>query len=448
MKRCSVLFGLALLLWPLVVAADYHVDTLTINRWNMPIANYGPFGQGATWRNTSHQYFCGCGLWLGAIQGNDTLVSVSYNPNSGHSELSPGDSSGGPGDTLAKVYIYPHRWPPPAWRFPRAPQTVRSDQDAWTCFNDFDSSSHVQPGRPLDVQVYLTAYAWADELAWDFIFLKYEIENQSEDTLREFYTGITLDPDIGYHLDDMYGAFYHRWFSRTSGDSIYIDHLAYAYDNDNQEPGWDTVGVVGIEMILTPENQGIAAMKKFTIENDPVTDPEQYLVLAGYNCSTRVYEPIDTIDIAPADKRFLVSTGPFSLAPAQTESLVVVILASPYWPDSLPLALAALVAESLYFNRVPAIAEGQQPGPPATTAFCAFPNPFKSSVRLLLPYFQEPIDRIGIYNTAGRLVRTVPISRTTATCCWNGRNSDGEPAPPGVYLARAGRKYLKMVKQE
>jgi hypothetical protein len=346
------------------VSADPDAGYVDANRWWMPLSNFGPFAFAplpswkCTWRNRSHCYFFGCGPWVGAVAEGDTLVSMGYNANNPTIlEMGPGDSLGGAEDSLVLVYVHPRRWPPPADRFPMAPQTRRADQDAWVSFNDFQyPSCHVPPGRPIGVQLYQSVYAWADEQAQDIMFFRYVVENQTEDSLR-LYAGVVCDPDIGEFDDDMYGGFYRRWFRRGPNDSLYVDHLAYAYDADNSEPGWDTVGVVGLVFIRTPRDLGVAAMKKFSVENDPVTDVKQYLIMAGYDCSTRVYCPIDTVDEAEGDKRFLISTGPFDLAPRQSDSFVVALVASALWPDSLALASAAWTAESLYFNRVSGVAE-------------------------------------------------------------------------------------------
>lgn len=442
MNRPTCIVTLVLSLLSSLLWAQVHVDTMTVNRWRFPLSDYGPFGMNASWRVPSHQYLYGCGPWFGAVIGNDTFVSIGYNPNSGATELRTGDSRG---DSLSQLYMWPDRWPPPQARFPHAPQVRRSDQDAWCCFNDFDSAGHVPPGRALPLQVYLTAYAWRGPRAQDMVILQYEFECPHESTLSTFcYAGVALDPDIGDATDDKYGVIYHRWLHRSPTDSFYVNHVAYAYDNNNSEPGWDSVGYVGVALIKTPRNLGATTIKKFTIDIDPVTDPQQYLTMAGYDYRTGVYNPIDSVDIVAADKRLLVATGPFTLGyPGQSiETLVVVIGASTSWPDLAGIGETSIIGDSLYRYGVPGgIAETKLT--PPSVAMTAWPNPFGSMVRFT-PSDPDATGVVEIRDVGGRLVRSMMADRR---CLWRGDDSHGRQVAPGVYFVSFGDERLKVVRR-
>jgi hypothetical protein len=75
---------------------------------------------------------------------------------------------------------------------------------------------------------------------------------------------------------------------------------------------------------------GMTAFKRFTIDIDPVTDPTQYMTMAGYDYRTGVLSPFDSVDLQAADKRFIQCSGPFDLAPGQTEKLVVAAMCAPF----------------------------------------------------------------------------------------------------------------------
>jgi hypothetical protein len=435
MKATTIVAGLLFV----TAAGLAHVDTLDINRWRFPLNSYGPFGEGAAWRMPAHEYLFGCGLWFGTIAGSDTLTSMAYNPNSGASEFSAGDSLG---DSLALVYITPDRWPPPAGRFPRAPQATRADQDAWTLYHDFNPAGHVAPGRPLGLQVWMSAYAFAPGPAADFVFLRFEFENQSDAALERCYVGAVFDPDIGGYADDMYGAFYQRWLHR-GGDSTWVDHVAYAWDNNGAEPGWDSVGAVAAFLITTPGAQGPSAMKRFTVEFDPVTDPAQYLTLAGYDYRTGEHAPFDTTDGQPADKRFLLATGPFELAPGASESLVVAIIGHLPWPDSFGLARAVAQADSVYRFGTAAVAEERGR---TVSALSARPSPFAASVRLDAGPALAGVLACELRDVAGRRVRT--LARVPGGAwSWDGRDATGRPVAAGVYYAIAGGTRVKLVRR-
>lgn len=436
MKK-SLVLAAGLLLATALPGLD--TGTLDVNRWTMPVTDWGPFGQDATWRRPGQSYLYGCGPWFGAVNGSDTLVSFGYNTNSGASELLPGDSLG---DSLVLVYVSPDTWPPPLERFPRAPQVLRADQQAWTCYNDYDSSSHIPPGRPLEIQFWLTGYAFACEPAQDFIFLRWEFENQSADTLRECYFGAAFDPDVGPAGTNHYGGFYQRWV-HNGPDSAWVDHVAWVCDDDGNVPGWDSAGAVAAFFVLTPGQQGPSAMKRFTLENDPVTDVAQYLTLAGYNCSTRVYEPFDTADVSPADKRFLLGTGPFDLAPGQGDSAVLAIIGHLPWLDSFGLAEAVGRADSTYQNGTPGIAEER---PQSLAGLRAIPQPFGRRVRIAAGPALARETVLELRDVAGRRVRS--LGRATGDAwTWDGTDDAGRLVPAGVYCAIAGEYRLKLVRR-
>jgi hypothetical protein len=134
--------------------AIYDIDTVLANRWGVVLKNTGIFGCPGWWRAQPHGYLFGCGLWFGARDGADTLVTAGYCTNSGASEFTPGDSVGGANDPDARIYRWPLCWPPPQSRFPNAPQVPRSHGDVWTLYNDLDPAQHTAPGRPLGLQVW------------------------------------------------------------------------------------------------------------------------------------------------------------------------------------------------------------------------------------------------------------------------------------------------------
>lgn len=122
-----------------------------------------------------------------------------------------------------------------------------------------------------------------------------------------------------------------------------------------------------------------------------------------------------------------------------------------------PTLVAAAIAAAL--AAVPV--EAQQAAPGITLLYQNFPNPFPTGTSpttcLWFDLHVESAVTLGIYDLRGRLVRTIvpspvvgsvlPAGRygrqtagTNAGCdpafAWDGRGSDGNRVPPGVYLAR------------
>jgi hypothetical protein len=341
-------FLLALLL-PALTLAIYDMKWFDLNHWKAPFYNDGRWGiditigqgqAGGSWPYPLHNcYVFGAGPWVGAITPSaETLCTFFYNPNSGGTEADPTLCRywrDGYGDSLDRIYKYPGDWPPPASRFPMAPQDHRSDMDMWSCFGDSDPANHISPGHPLGIDVYLTVYGFADSLAQDFFFLKYELANSSGDSIRQAYFGMMLDPDIGDGTDDGAGLILDRLY-QVDQDTIRVRNVGFAYDYDNVETHsavWDsgTPGTVAIMLLQAPQHLGLAAFKRFTIDIDPLTDAAQYLTLAGFNYRTGAYEPYDSAqDYSPADVRMLLATGPLNLAPDSFLTFWYAVIGSPF----------------------------------------------------------------------------------------------------------------------
>jgi choice-of-anchor B domain-containing protein len=85
------------------------------------------------------------------------------------------------------------------------------------------------------------------------------------------------------------------------------------------------------------------------------------------------------------------------------------------------------------------IEDSGAPPPAHGTPLTAAPNPFRSSVTVRLDLAEPGATRLGIYDVAGRLVRTLADGALPAgdpTLVWDGRNAAGTPVASGVYLLR------------
>ncbi len=344
----------------------YDMKWMNINKWLCPFYNDGRYAldvtigtgeAGASWpQPMSNKYIFGAGLWFGSIKprddgGEDTLVSFGYNPNSGGTEMTPTDAAHveeGAGSPDDRVYVFPGDWPPPQERFGTdtapdgsylVPQEAFSLQDMWCTYCDLGEDNHIAPGYPQEVEVFQTVYAWNYPTNQDIFFIIYQVRNAGDDMLKGCYMGALMDPDIGVHDDDMVGLLLN---TLVPGEPDTVKNVGYAGDVDNTEvPNsrgqWEdgTPGVVAykfLESPLAPNGQqlGMTAFKKFTIDIDPVTDPAQYLTMAGYDYRTGVKTPYDSVDVAEADKRFVQCSGPFDLPPGRVEKLIVATIAAPF----------------------------------------------------------------------------------------------------------------------
>jgi len=344
----------------------YDMKWLNINKWKCPFYNDGRYGiditvgsgqAGGSWPQPFHNcYIFGAGLWFGSLKPRtddptkvDTLVTFGYNPNSGGTEMSPvtvehaEDGSGSPND---RVFVYPTDWPPaPRDRWVTVPELDTlipkesfSLMDMWCAYSDVLPENHVSPGKPQFIDVYETVYAWNYPSNQDIFFIIYHVRNAGTDTLKNCYMGAVCDADVGDATDDMVGLLLDKYV--PGADTV--RNVGFVGDNNNSENAgatWDagTPGVFAYKFLESPRDTdvnrtplGMTAFKKFTIDIDPVTDAAQYLTMAGFDYRTGVYSPYDSVDAAPADKRFVQCSGPFTLAPGEMERLVIACIGAPY----------------------------------------------------------------------------------------------------------------------
>jgi hypothetical protein len=378
MKRPALLF-----LIPAALFALYDMQWFDLNHWKVPFYNDGRWGidvtqgsgvAGGSWPQPLRNcYIFGAGAWLGAVVAPaDTLCTIFYDPNSGGTEACPTLCRywrEGTGDARDRIYVYPGDWPPSHSRFPMAPLWPLSDMDMWCACSDSDPANHDSLGRPLGVDVCQTVCGFSDSLAQDFFYLRYEITNCSGDSLRGSYFGPALDPDIGDAADDGADVILDHVFI-VGQDTIRVRNLAFAYDWNNMEnPGaqWESgaPGTVAMALLAAPDSLGLTAFKRLALGSDPTTDVGQYLTLAGYDWMTREYRPYDSTDVLPSDKRFVMSCGPFDLAPQSTATFWYVVIGSPFGTagqlphlrDTSDLALRYKWALEFWRRLFPGIAE-------------------------------------------------------------------------------------------
>jgi hypothetical protein len=473
-----------------------------VNEVEMCVSNYGKFGQDETGNNggcwwpigTTHNYIYGAGIWFGTVDSltGDTLVTIGYGPLGGESEFGPGLSGWPVTHPAAIIYIYPENWPPPPDTLPMAPQVLISHEDSWCCFNDSDSVYHIAGDtRPVGIEVYQAVYAWDYWFVEDVIFFKYDVKNVSGHTLYDCYFGVCMDCDIGNEAgtgaNDICTGIVEREYV-IDNDTIVVDDVGYQWQT-SPEPGWTAFpGTIGFDLLQTPfdlvagmdkdgdgildqferdsayyvnnlpawqwdvDNDGLpdwrdpsqwpqfgmTALKLFTLYVEPHIDPERYATLAGYNFQTGIYEPFDTIPSSPNDQRFLMSSGPFDLAPDSVATLVFAVMFANWYnsyqdPDS-GLALVDKWAQRFY-DLYWFIYTGKEENFEFRNANCGLsiaPNPASGhgTVSFSLPE-SKPIS-LRLYNAAGQMVREFENQYLGAGTY--SRNVDVHHLPLGTYF--------------
>lgn len=212
-------------------------------------------------KNTDLVYLWVAAMWIGAIVGRDTLVSIGMDDYYQVRELWP-EVGATEAFQYASIDINSPFYDPEAY----------SEQDIICEYTDtYDNPAFVQAdvvdGRshiPLGVKIFQRSMAWSFSYADDFILFDYRVKNIGTHNLENVYLGIYVDGDV-WHVanrgeagwtDDIVG-FYPTHPSPTCEGSLDTINIAYHADNDGDpENGlWNeksTKSAVGVRVVRTP----------------------------------------------------------------------------------------------------------------------------------------------------------------------------------------------------
>ncbi|MCB2204785.1 T9SS type A sorting domain-containing protein [bacterium] len=260
-----------------------------------------------------------------------------------------------------------------------APEFYGSPQMFWV-MNDLDSAAMRENigNDPMGLELRCLAFPATDRsfIGTDAMLLQYTWINHSPDTIHDAYAGFFADPDLRDGGDEYAGS-----------DSLAA--LAYVYDDDYVDPKEEGMPTAfGISMLQTPVVRGLptdsarwSAGMLHGFRNIPVTaaivpwkspitnpaaEPEigagadgWYALLQGEGRGTAIRNPLTGMpsrfwysgnplsgegwqmedgllfdngetaaDGRPHDQRIMVSAGPFTLLPGDTQQVVIAMIAS------------------------------------------------------------------------------------------------------------------------
>ncbi|HOD66655.1 MAG TPA: hypothetical protein PK186_00405 [candidate division Zixibacteria bacterium] len=220
-------------------------------------------------KNTDLVYLWVAAVWIGAVVGRDTLVSVGNEDFYVTEEFSPVD------------YDWEDLQPPLGFKYRSIdinsswyhPEALSEEDIICTYADTLDDPAIVEsdntdnrPHKPLGVKITQRSMAWSYAYADDFILFDYQVENIGQKLIRDIYIGIYVDGDV-WHVtrngpdgwnDDVVG------FYRThpaEGRCGFIDTINVAWHADNDGDPDETSGewdyrsprsAVGVRVVRTP----------------------------------------------------------------------------------------------------------------------------------------------------------------------------------------------------
>jgi hypothetical protein len=129
-------------------------------------------------------------LWVGAVVGRDTLVSTGNEFNNESREMHP------IADIVRRSTL--------DLESPGSSQAV-SEQDYVAVYADIFRSGvafpsfdplEVRSHKPIGIQVTQRSYAWSYSHTDDFVIIEFELQNVTNNILRDVYVGLYLDADV------------------------------------------------------------------------------------------------------------------------------------------------------------------------------------------------------------------------------------------------------------
>ncbi|MEA1979562.1 MAG: hypothetical protein U9N54_01120 [candidate division Zixibacteria bacterium] len=314
------------------------------------------------------------GLWIGAVDDgtNDTLICLAEYSE----EYTPGPMVGGTFDPASmtnpdfRVYkLYSDsladnpnddytNWP--------ADQGAPVDGDGnpeiignqflWTVYNDADATAHTNGSgstEPLGIEIQQSVFAFdREDPLGEIVFMQFKVINKGGKDLRDMYVSLWSDPDLGDAGDDLDGC-----------DTVLS--LGYVYNGDNNDGSYgSTPPAVGYDFFQGPleftgddadtakmwgqtwaqyRNLPMSSFAKYINGTDPQNKTETYNYMQGLKPDGSDYtdnngivtkfhyagDPVagtGSLDTDPADRRFMVTTGPFDFAPGDSTEVLAAII--------------------------------------------------------------------------------------------------------------------------
>ena len=265
------------------------------------------------------------------------------------------------------------------------PGYAGAQQTIWFIANDlsYERTQFFISSKPIGIELQVTVWAYSQPGSLDHMFFKrYKLINKSNEFLDSIYISVWSDPDVGNSTDDFAGC-----------DTIL--NLAYAYNAYKYDATYLlSPPAIGFKLLRGPKNHQNGSVVRLPMTSfnyqtrglniheggyrpieyynlmkgrdirgnfytDPLTDIPTIFPLSGDPIAKHGW--FDGISIPPEDRRMMLNSGPFQMAPSDTQEVVFAEIAA-LGGDNLNalkwLRYYSVFAETLYnnaFNFTPTI---------------------------------------------------------------------------------------------
>ncbi|MEK7729302.1 MAG: FlgD immunoglobulin-like domain containing protein [candidate division KSB1 bacterium] len=284
----------------------------------------GPSGEFPAHSNIEHLFTAA--LWIGALVDNDTLVSFGFDGWQSWNELFPGFTEQDSIHERTNRSGFPHYDP-----------LAISEEDFIAVYADTNRSFAWEGHHPLGLEITQKSYAWSRPGIEDFVILEYRLRNLSArlrqpKTFHKVILGLYVDGDCGhtsvpnYFADDVTG------FSRVA---LANDTLAVAWIKDDDGDNGLTPSLAGMAALNAKgraisfnwwdpaSNWGPSNLNNPSdYSGHPDTDAKKYRIMSNREIDPNSNDVSFPPDFGRGiDIRYLLSVGPYELAPDSTRNI-------------------------------------------------------------------------------------------------------------------------------
>ncbi len=323
-------------------------------------------------RGTTKTVVYSAGIWVGAKVNGDTRLAIAeYNSEFGYGPM----VNGSPLPDESRFRVYKVRdtdndatnqdyanWPVDqgASVDVNGDPLILGNQMTWSVFNDAIPANHSNDAgstEPLGIEIQHSAFGYSRSgPLGNVYFLKFKIINKGGNNLQDAYVSIWADPDLGNSSDDLVGC-----------DTIL--GLGYCYNEGDDATYGANPPAVGFDFLQGPvvpgqptdtafvsgearpgfRNLKMVSFNKYINGTDPAVSWETYGYMRGlvkdpstgqmvpminpitnqvtnYAVSGDPVNQTGWVDATAADRRLMLSTGPFNMAPGDTQEVMAAVL--------------------------------------------------------------------------------------------------------------------------
>lgn len=220
-------------------------------------------------------------------------------------------------------------WPGEVWPGPYRVNPITGDTVYGEFTSDRDIYASYNDGGKFGIRIEQLTYGYGRYYADDILFYRIFLENRSDTTLHDLYVGLFVAFRVDFDFEDL---LYFEDLQEPAGQG---DFLYYTDADGVPLPPWESVGMMGIGVVRTPDSLGITDFHWFTRTFSPVDDSVYWAVITSdtsFSGSRHYFHGSNfRIDDTPPDSaaayNAILSSGPFDLEPGEKKEFAIFVTA-------------------------------------------------------------------------------------------------------------------------